>query len=262
MAAKVALRVSLILALLVTLGTRVALAQAPADDEKRAREFFALGRYADALEVYGRLYAETAHPTYLRNIGRCFQNLGEPDKAISSFREYLRQARNLTPDQRTQVEGYIREMEELKRKREAPPPPPQPLPITKEPPPPDPGPVTPPDAPLDGRRLGAYLAAGGAVVALGVGTAFGLRALSKRKDSDPLCPGDRCDQRGYELDRQAHRAALVSDVAFGAGLVAAGVATYLFLASPDAPGGESPRRVEVKVAIGPRAASVGLGARW
>ena len=153
-------------------------------------------------------------------------------------------------------------MEELKRKREAPPPPPQPLPITKEPPPPDPGPVTPPDAPLDGRRLGAYLAAGGAVVALGVGTAFGLRALSKRKDSDPLCPGDRCDQRGYELDRQAHRAALVSDVAFGAGLVAAGVATYLFLASPDAPGGESPRRVEVKVAIGPRAASVGLGARW
>jgi serine/threonine-protein kinase len=261
------LRVSLIVALLVTLGTRAALAQAPADDEKRAREFFALGRYADALEIYGRLYAETAHPTYLRNIGRCFQNLGEPDKAISSFREYLRQAKNLTPDQRTQVEGYIREMEELKRKREAPPPVarPHPSPPPTEPavvPQPDPRPTAPAEAPLDGRRIGAYAAAGGAVVALGVGTAFGLRALSKRKESDPLCPSDRCDQRGYELDRQAHRAALVSDVAFGAGLVAAGVATYLFLASPDAPAGESPRRLAVKVAIGPRAASVGLGARW
>src|SRR6185369_16845954 len=50
--------------------------------------------------------------------GRCYQNLGEPDKAISSFREYLRQATDTPPDQRAKVEGYIREMEELKRKRQ------------------------------------------------------------------------------------------------------------------------------------------------
>ena len=37
------------------------------------------------------------HPTYLRNIARCHQNLGNPDKAISSFREYLRKARDLHP---------------------------------------------------------------------------------------------------------------------------------------------------------------------
>ena len=85
--------------------------------EVKARELFGIGRYPEALEIYGKLYAETTHPTYMRNIGRCYQNMGEPDKAISSFREYLRQAANLAPDQRAQVEGYIREMEELKRQR-------------------------------------------------------------------------------------------------------------------------------------------------
>jgi len=94
-------------------------AKAVDDRELHARELFATGRYAEALEIYGRLYAETMHPTYMRNIARCFQNLGEPDKAILSFREYLRQSADLTPEQRAQVEGYIAEMEALKRQRDA-----------------------------------------------------------------------------------------------------------------------------------------------
>src|SRR6185369_18035162 len=93
-------------------------ARAPAQQQKseevRARELFVFGRYAEALAIYGKLYAETAHPTYLRNVGRCYQNLGEADKAIASFREYLRQATDTPPDQRAKIEGYIREMEELK----------------------------------------------------------------------------------------------------------------------------------------------------
>ena len=45
------------------------------------------------------------HPTYMRNIARCFQNMGQPDKAMLSFREYLRQSTDLTPEPRAQVEG-------------------------------------------------------------------------------------------------------------------------------------------------------------
>ena len=63
------------------------------------------------------------HPTYLRNIARCHQNLGDADKAISSFREYLRKARDLPPDQRAEIEGYIAEMEQMKRAKAAAPPP-------------------------------------------------------------------------------------------------------------------------------------------
>src|SRR5437764_946698 len=108
-----------IVALLVALASATsAQAQLAVDAEEKAREMFALGRYGDALDIYGKLYAQTAHPTYIRNVGRCYQNLGEADKAISSFREYLRQVPQISPKERAQVEGYIREMEELKRKRE------------------------------------------------------------------------------------------------------------------------------------------------
>jgi tetratricopeptide (TPR) repeat protein len=85
--------------------------------ELKARTHFAAGEYKEALEIYARLYAETMHPTYLRNIARCHQNLGNADKAISSFREYLRKAHDLTPDQRKEIEGYIAEMEQLKQSR-------------------------------------------------------------------------------------------------------------------------------------------------
>jgi tetratricopeptide (TPR) repeat protein len=100
-------------------------AGAAGDDgaELEARTHFAAGEYKEALEIYARLYAETMHPTYLRNIARCHQNLGNADKAISSFREYLRKAKDLTPDQRNEIEGYIAEMEQLKQSRAAAPPP-------------------------------------------------------------------------------------------------------------------------------------------
>jgi Tetratricopeptide repeat len=86
--------------------------------EMQAREAFAEGRYQDALELFAKVYAEKLHPNYLRNIGRCYQNLGNPDKAISSFREYLRRAKTVTPEERREIDGYIREMEDLKREQQ------------------------------------------------------------------------------------------------------------------------------------------------
>src|SRR3569832_2537846 len=53
--------------------------------EMKAREDFAAGRYQDALDIFVKLYAEKLHPNYLRYIGRCYQNLGDPAKAVSSF---------------------------------------------------------------------------------------------------------------------------------------------------------------------------------
>jgi len=103
--------------------------------EMQAREAFAAGRYQEALDGFVKLYAEKLHPIYLRNIGRCYQNLGDPDKAISSFHEYLRKAKGVHADERTEVEGYIAEMEALKKQREA---------TSSTPPPASPEPVAPP----------------------------------------------------------------------------------------------------------------------
>lgn len=87
--------------------------------ELQARKAFTSGEYQKALDIYVDLYDETHHPTYLRNVARCHQNLGHADKAIAGFREYLRKAKNLTPEQQAEVEKYIAEMEELKKKEAA-----------------------------------------------------------------------------------------------------------------------------------------------
>jgi len=133
--------------LLVTALAAPALA-APSKKEIQARQEFAAGRYAAALELFAQLYAQTLHPTYLRNIGRCHQELGDPDKAIASFRQYLAKARDLKPAERQEVEGFIAEMEALKRKRDesAAPPPPPPVSLTA----PNPDPAPPP--PMVARR--------------------------------------------------------------------------------------------------------------
>lgn len=88
--------------------------------ELRAREAFAIGRYQEALDLFGKLYAEKLHPNYLRNIGRCYQNLGDPDRAINSFRDYLRTAKGLRAEERAEIEGFIKEMEQLKAQQSAP----------------------------------------------------------------------------------------------------------------------------------------------
>jgi len=85
--------------------------------EVKAREDFAAGRYQQALDAFAKLYAETVHPTYLRNIGRCYQNMGDPDRAIISLRDYLRKKKEITPEERAEVEGFIAEMEALKKRR-------------------------------------------------------------------------------------------------------------------------------------------------
>jgi tetratricopeptide (TPR) repeat protein len=112
-----------------------------ADKELKARKLFAAGQFQEALDLFAELYAETLHPVYLRNIGRCHQKLREPAKAIDAFRDYLAKGKDITVDERKEVEGFIRDMEALQdeqRKAAAPPPPPvapEPRLTVAEPPP-------------------------------------------------------------------------------------------------------------------------------
>jgi tetratricopeptide (TPR) repeat protein len=183
---------------LLLLVVSLAAAAPPRDNrEMQAREAFAAGRYQDALDVYVKLYAEKLHPNFLRNIGRCYQNLGEPDKAISSFREYLRKAKGLPADERTEIEGYIKEMEELKQKRAAAPVEPRPDPVQPAVTPPvtspavheppttllTPLPPAPDESPPVYKRWWFWTAIGAAVVA---GVAVAIVASSGSKD--PACP--------------------------------------------------------------------------
>jgi hypothetical protein len=118
-------------------------ARADRATEMKAREAFASGRYDDALGLFAKLYAETLHPVYLRNIGRCHQKMRQPEKAIDKFREYLAKEKKISADERKEIDGYIKEMEAMQEEqaRQATPPPPAnpPPPVTpinQTPPPP------------------------------------------------------------------------------------------------------------------------------
>lgn len=85
----------------------------PASPDEQARELFRSQRYEEALAIYQRLRAETHHPTYLRNIGRCHQMLRHPAPALDAFETYLREAPALAAPERTEIEAYIAEMRRL-----------------------------------------------------------------------------------------------------------------------------------------------------
>jgi hypothetical protein len=122
----------------------------------QAKEAFAAGRYDDALKIFVRLHAETQDPIYLRVIGRCYQNLHDPEPAIRAFRGYLDRSPRLDPAKRAEIEGYIQDMQALLAKQRAaqaapaPPGPVAPLPPIAPPaaaPPPEPpaSAATPPE---------------------------------------------------------------------------------------------------------------------
>ena len=131
--------------------------------EMKAREAFAAGRYDEALDLFAKLYAQTLHPVYLRNIGRCHQKLRQPEQAIDKFNEYLVKEKKISADERKEIDGYIKDMETLRdeqARQKAPPPPPPVTPINagNNPPPPPPNYNYYPPPPQTGTTSGTLVA--------------------------------------------------------------------------------------------------------
>jgi hypothetical protein len=91
-----------------------------ATEESQANKLYLQGQYDEAAQHFIDLYIETSDPIFLRNLARCYYQMKKPDEAISRFREYLAKARRSAAKDRDEVERYIREMEELRRKRSEP----------------------------------------------------------------------------------------------------------------------------------------------
>jgi hypothetical protein len=86
------------------------------------------------------------------------------------------------------------------------------------------------------RTIGIAVAAAG-IVGIGVGAVFGLTAKSKLDDSNAngLChPDNHCNQAGYDLRSDAKSAALISTIAFGAGIVTLAGGVIVFATAPKA----------------------------
>jgi hypothetical protein len=103
----------------VALGTIAALvvqplpaaAQAPSTAErmKEVKKACAAGDVDRGVRLLADIYAETNDATAIYNQARCYQQNAEPERAAARFREYLRKATDLSPADRAEVEGFIRE---------------------------------------------------------------------------------------------------------------------------------------------------------
>jgi hypothetical protein len=82
------------------------------------------------------------------------------------------------------------------------------------------------------RTMGIVLGAAG-VVGVGVGSYFGLRAMSKNSEAADKCPNNLCpDATGVDLTDEARSAATGSNIAFGLGLAAIAGGAVLYFTAP------------------------------
>ena len=119
--------------------------------------------------------------------------------------------------------------------------------------------------PLPKAKVAAYVLGGLGAGALVVGGVYGVRAISKRHDSDAACPKNQCSPAGVDLNNQAKSAALVADITIGVGLVSLAVATYLLLRSPPeqpSPATTSAKGVRMLADVRPGQAGLALRGSW
>jgi hypothetical protein len=110
------------------------------------------------------------------------------------------------------------------------------------------GPVVPSTESGSTRRIAAWVTLGVGAVSLGVGTYFGLHALSKESDSQALCTGDVCrDPSGLDAHTAAQSSALAADVFIGVGIAAVATAAVLIITSKPPP---SARALGRRVVLG------------
>jgi hypothetical protein len=186
-----------------------------------ARRACAAGEVDKGIKQLADYLASTEDVIAIYNMARCYQQNGQVDKALLQFREYLRKAKDLTREDRQDVDGHIADLEAEQRRQAA-------LAPTA-------GPTPPPDS-FDSARRGlvlrrAGLVTGGAgVVALGVGLAFALKVRSANDDLAAERQKDAPQAARYRQVMADARSAQTLEWVFigvGAAAVAAGATCYL-----------------------------------
>ena len=258
----------------IALTAAVASAQPPApaqESVERARQHYATGKslylagkYREALTEFEAAHAldPTAVPL-VYDIAVIHEKLGEIDQALRWLRDYL--AMNIGPDERAKAETAKRRLEGARKELAQPSASPSATTTaTPSAPPTDAATAASGQAPAEtpprswGRVDAATVLTGVlAVTAFGVGTYFGVRATSDRPNG--FVGGVTGTYADFQQrNDNAHREAVVADVALGLGIVATGVTAWLFFGRSSAPAPTA----ALSIAPRPGGGSVLLGGRF
>jgi len=113
----------------------------------------------------------------------------------------------------------------------------------------------------NGLRTASYVTGALGVISLGVGTYFGVKAISKNNDAQDLCPdANAChDPAGESLTKDAQSAATVSNITIGVGAALAVAGVVLYVISAPKGKAESAARLELHPLVGRDLAGIGFG---
>jgi tetratricopeptide (TPR) repeat protein len=90
-------------------------------DAKKATQLYKTGNYEDAAKIFLQLSIDNpTMPVFVRNLGACYYYLRRPEPAVSNLREYLHKKKDIAPDDRAEVEGWISEMTLLRQRGSTP----------------------------------------------------------------------------------------------------------------------------------------------
>jgi len=84
-------------------------------DAKEAMLLYKGGNYDAAAKIFLKL--SIAYPdmlVFVRNLGACYYYMQRYEPALSNLRDYVHRKRDIAPDDRAEVEGWIGEMEHLR----------------------------------------------------------------------------------------------------------------------------------------------------
>lgn len=87
--------------------------------ERAARKACLSGNYAKGVEILSDLFIDTEDANYIFNQARCFEQNSRYEEAVGRFREYLRKATALSPENKADAEKHIADCEVLLGKKGA-----------------------------------------------------------------------------------------------------------------------------------------------
>jgi hypothetical protein len=212
-------------------------------EQKAAQAFQAYRekRFAEAVALYLDAYRAAPSADILYNVARIYDaKLGDRPLAISFYRRYISDP-GAVADRIQAANERLVALRDAELAATRPPPAPESSAPAPAPSAPAPAPASPESGWNGAEVTGVVLGATG-IVALGVGTGFGIAALHERQTMRDLCDNSVCsEQRGIDAAASASDHAALSTIAFASGgaLLALGAAFYFWLG--DEPS-ESPRQ--------------------